>query len=346
MNDFRFATRQLIKNPGFTIIAVLVLALAIGANTAVLSLVNGLLLRPLPYKAPDDLVLLWERFPTQGLERIPVSAPEYLDYEKQTKSFEKIGAFNYAAYNLTTADVPERIVGAVVSPSVFSLLEVEPIRGRVFINVPATRHALFETEEPVGGIYLPFARGFQSDISYFVRFRSLAPGSEAAAADLIRRAVRDVDPSIPILSLRTFAQHLDSNLDLWLVRAGAALFSIFGALALGLAVVGLYGIKAYSVARRTREIGIRIALGAQAGAVLRMIMREGLVMLISGVAIGLLLAIATAKLLSGILYGVSALDPIAFTVAPLVLTIAALIATWLPARRATRVDPAQALRAE
>ena len=212
--------------------------------------------------------------------------------------------------------------------------------------VPATRHALFETEEPVGGIYLPFARGFQSDISYFVRFRSLAPGSEAAAADLLRRAVRDVDPSIPIISLRTFAQHLDSNLDLWLVRAGAALFSIFGALALGLAVVGLYGVKAYSVARRTREIGIRMALGAQAGAVLRMIMWEGSIMLISGVAIGLLLAIATAKILSGILYGVSALDPIAFTVAPLVLTLAALIATWLPARRATRVDPVQALRAE
>src|ERR1700730_11531873 len=77
--------------------------------------------------------------------------------------------------------------------------------------VPATRHALFETEEPVGGIYLPFARGFQSDISYFVRFHSLAPGSEAVAADLLRRAVRDVDPAIPIISLRTFAQHLDST---------------------------------------------------------------------------------------------------------------------------------------
>ena len=212
--------------------------------------------------------------------------------------------------------------------------------------VPATRHALFESEEPVGGIYLPFARGFQSDISYFVRFRSLAPGSEVAAADLLRRAVRDVDPSIPIISLRTFAQHLDSNVDLWLVRAGAALFSIFGALALGLAVVGLYGVKAYSVARRTREIGIRMALGAQAGAVLRMIMWEGSIMLISGVVIGLLLAIATAKILSGILYGVGALDPVAFTVAPAVLAVAALIATWLPARRATRVDPVQALRAE
>lgn len=212
--------------------------------------------------------------------------------------------------------------------------------------VPATRHALFETEEPVGGIYLPFARGFQSDISYFVRFRSLAPGSEAASADLLRRAVRDVDPSIPIISLRTFAQYLDSNLDLWLVRAGAALFSVFGTLALGLAVIGLYGVRAYSVARRTREIGIRMALGAQAGAVLRMFMQEGFIMLFSGVSIGLLLAIGTAKILSGILYGVRALDPIAFTVAAVVMTGAALVATWLPAKRATRINPVQALRSE
>ena len=212
--------------------------------------------------------------------------------------------------------------------------------------VPVTRHQLFEMEEPAGSIYLPFARGFQSDVSFFVRFRSLASGNEASTADLLRRTVRDVDPVIPILSLGTFAQYLDSNLDLWIVRAGAALFSIFGALALGLAVVGLYGVKAYSVARRTREIGIRIALGAQAGAVLKMIMGEGSIMLLSGVALGLLLAIATAKILSGILYGVGALDPIAFTVAPLVLTTAALIATWLPARRATRINPVQALRAQ
>ena len=211
--------------------------------------------------------------------------------------------------------------------------------------VPATRHALFE-KESAGGIYLPFARGFQSDVFFIVRFHSLPSGSDSTTADLLRRAVRDFDPSLPILSLRTFAQHLDSNLDLWLVRAGAALFPIFGGLALGLAVVGLYGVKAYSVARRTREIGIRMALGAQAGAVLRMIMREGSIMLVSGVAIGLLLAVATAKIVSGILYGVGALDPVAFTVAPAVLTVAALVAMWLPARRATRVDPVQALHAE
>jgi predicted permease len=211
--------------------------------------------------------------------------------------------------------------------------------------VPTTRHALFE-KDPSGAVYVPFAHGFQSNISYFVRFRSLTSGSEATTADLLRRTVRDVDPSIPIVSLKSFQQHLDSNLELWIVRAGAALFSIFGGLALGLAVVGLYGVKAYSVARRTREIGIRMALGAQPGMVLRMIMREGSIMLLSGVAIGLLLAVATGRILSGILYQVGSLDPIAFTVAPLLLAAAALVATWLPARRATQIDPIQALRTE
>jgi predicted permease len=211
--------------------------------------------------------------------------------------------------------------------------------------VPSTRIALFE-KELAGGIYLPFARGFQSDAFFFVRFHSLPPGSESTTADLLRRTVRDLDPSIPILSLRTFAQHLDSNLDLWLVRAGAALFSIFGGLALGLAIVGLYGVKAYSVARRTREIGIRMALGAKPTAVLRLIMGEGLIMLLSGIALGLLLATATGKILSGILYEVGAFDPIAFTAAPTLLAVAALVATWLPARRAAALNPVEALRYE
>ncbi|MEY2580139.1 MAG: hypothetical protein QOI49_2963, partial [Verrucomicrobiota bacterium] len=141
-------------------------------------------------------------------------------------------------------------------------------------------------------------------------------------------------------------QHLDSNFQLWVVRAGAAMFSVFGGLALGLAIVGLYGVKAYSVARRTREIGIRMALGAQPGTVLRMIMREGSIMLFSGIVIGLLLAAGTGKILSGMLYEVGVLDPVAFTFAPLTLVIAALFATWLPARRATRISPMAALRTE
>jgi putative ABC transport system permease protein len=132
LQEFRFALRNLIKTPGFTLVAVITIALAIAANTAVFSLVNALLIRPLPFKAPESLVLLFERFSAQGLDQIPVSAPEYLDWEKQTRSYERIAAFNFADFNLTGGDMPERIQGAVVTPSLFPLLGVQPVKGRVF----------------------------------------------------------------------------------------------------------------------------------------------------------------------------------------------------------------------
>ncbi len=124
------------------------------------------------------------------------------------------------------------------------------------------------------------------------------------------------------------------------------MFSIFGGLALGLAVIGVYGVKAYSVARRTREIGIRMALGAQGKTVQWMILREGLAMVSGGLALGLLLAFATGKIVSSILFQVSATDPFAFTLAPALLATAALLATWIPARRATKISPMAALRTE
>jgi len=132
IHEFRFAFRSLVKTPGFTLVAVITIALAIAANTAVFSLVNALLIRPLPFKAPQNLVLLFEKFSGQGLDQIPVSAPEYLDWEKQTRSYERIAAFNFADFNLTGGDMPERIQGAVVTPSLFPLLGVSPINGRVF----------------------------------------------------------------------------------------------------------------------------------------------------------------------------------------------------------------------
>ena len=193
---------------------------------------------------------------------------------------------------------------------------------------------------------MPFASGFQSNVFFHIRFAPGAAQNANATVDLIRRTVREVDGAVPVLSLQSYAQHLDSNLQLWVVRAGAALFSVFGGLALALAVVGVYGVMAYSVARRTREIGIRMALGAQRETVQWMILREGSVMLCFGVGLGLLFAAATGLLLSSVLYDVGALDPIAFTLAPLMLAIAALLATWLPALRATRIEPMTALRME
>ena len=132
IHELRYALRVLAKSPAFTLIAIATLALAIGANTAVISLVNALLVRPLPYRAPQQLVLLLQHFKAQNLDRIPVSPPEYVDYETRVQGLEKIGAFTYANFNLAGGEMPERIPGAVVSPSVLQLLGVNPIQGRVF----------------------------------------------------------------------------------------------------------------------------------------------------------------------------------------------------------------------
>src|SRR5437773_453244 len=130
--DLRFALRQLLKQWGFTAIAVLTLALAIGATTAVLSLVNTLLIRPLPYREPQQLVLLLQHFKSQSLERIPVSPPEFVDYKTRAHSFEALGAYGYTNFNVAGEDKPERIPGATVSAGVLPLLGVSPIKGRFF----------------------------------------------------------------------------------------------------------------------------------------------------------------------------------------------------------------------
>lgn len=132
LQELRLALRGLIKTPGFTAVAIITVALAIGASTAVFSLVNALLIRPLPFQAPQDLVLLFEKFSAQALDQIPVSAPEYLDYEKQLRSYDGVAAFDFANFNLTGGEMPERVQGAVVTPSLFPLLGVQPIKGRIF----------------------------------------------------------------------------------------------------------------------------------------------------------------------------------------------------------------------
>ena len=162
----------------------------------------------------------------------------------------------------------------------------------------------------------------------------------------LRQTIRAADERVPVLEVRTLRQQRDGNLMLWGVNTGARLFSVFGGVALLLAIIGVYGVKSYVVSRRTREIGIRMALGATSSDVLWLVLREGLTLTLAGVGVGLLFAWAVARAVSGLLYEVSALDPLVFAVAPAVLAASAMAASYLPARRATRVLPLTALRTE
>jgi predicted permease len=211
--------------------------------------------------------------------------------------------------------------------------------------VPRVRNGLFE-KKPQPHVYVPFAQSFHANAHLQLRTRAATPEAQATLLQTVRREIRQLDERLPVLTLRTFEDHLKASAEVWIVRTGAALFSMFGGLALLLAVVGVYGLKAYVVARRTREIGIRMALGARATDVVWMILRDGVKLTVVGIVIGLLLAAGVGKLLASQLYEVSALDPICFLTAPLVLIAAVLLACLIPARRAAKVDPMVALRSE
>jgi len=205
------------------------------------------------------------------------------------------------------------------------------------------RHDIFE-QEARPHAYVPFGALFRSSMTFHIRTHQGV--ADAAMLAAIRGELQRVDDRLPIISARTMTQHRDRSLTEWAVRAAATMFSIFGALALLVATIGVYGLKAYDVSRRTREIGIRMALGATSGDVERLVMREGMWTTIVGLTIGLLLAAGLGKLVSGLLYRVSPFDPVVLTTAALVLSTAAMLACYLPARRATRVVPLEALRSE
>lgn len=149
-----------------------------------------------------------------------------------------------------------------------------------------------------------------------------------------------------ILRIQTYRDRLATGLDAWIYRAGASIFAAFAAIALLLAVIGVYGVKSYVVSRRTREFGIRIATGAHPRALVGQVLREGGRITAIGIGIGLLLALGAGQLLQGFLYGVSGFEPLVLIAAPVTLLAASLLASYIPALRATRVDPTVALRAE
>jgi len=186
----------------------------------------------------------------------------------------------------------------------------------------------------------PLLQSYSSKMTLVVR----TTGNPETLSAAVREQIQSLDPNLPVTQITTLAERVDFAL--FSARLGAALLGAFGLLALGLAATGIYGVIAYCGAQRTQEFGIRMALGADGADVRRLVLREGLKVVLIGVTAGLALSLAATRLIAGFLYGVGANDPLTFVGVSLLLTAVALLACYLPARRATKVDPMVALRVE
>ena len=190
--------------------------------------------------------------------------------------------------------------------------------------------------------YVPFRQVYRADMGLTFYIRTAAPTS--AAVETMRREVAAVDPNVAIMDALPLGEHIVNTL--YPEKVAARLMSTLGGLALLLAAVGLYSVMAYSVSQRTHEIGIRMALGARSANVLRLVVGQGLALTLSGIAVGLAAALAFSRLLGSFLYGTSTADPATFLAVSGLLVGVALLASYIPARRATKVDPMVALRYE
>jgi predicted permease len=202
-------------------------------------------------------------------------------------------------------------------------------------------------EKPDPEVYLLFSQMPEKALSSFGRILHFAVRTTSEPSTLtsaIRSLAASVDENQPLYSVRTMEELYSESVAK--PRFQTAIFSLFGTVALTLAAVGVYGVMAYSVNQRTREIGIRMALGAQVGDVLRFVLRQGLALASAGAGIGLGAAIALTRFLTAYLYEIKATDAPTYIVVALVLSLVALLASYLPARRAVKIDPMTILRHE
>jgi predicted permease len=194
--------------------------------------------------------------------------------------------------------------------------------------------------EPEPTIYRPFAQNYSALASLIVR----TDGDPRGLTSAVRRGVAALDENLPPQNLQPLSETV--SLASWSARTGAAVLGVFGLLGLVLAAIGIYGVMSYSVSRRTREIGLRMAMGAETRDVIKLIFKQAMGLTLIGAVIGLMLAVAVTRLLASLLYGVTATDPATFAGVVLFVIGVAMLACYLPARRATKVDPMEALRCE
>jgi predicted permease len=214
-------------------------------------------------------------------------------------------------------------------------------RGKQFVQiVGVVKAANYQSlgEAPQSCIYIPLRQNYSDAMILYVHTER----DPSATLTAVQSEIRNIDPGLAVEDIRTGTKVIDQAL--WGAKIGVGLLGVFGLLALGLASVGLYGIMAYSVNQRRREIGVRMALGASEGSVSLLILRQGMMVVLSGVALGVGLAVLLGRALSHFLYGVTGSDLLSLGAASLILLLVAFLACYLPARSASRVDPLVALR--
>jgi predicted permease len=262
--------------------------------------------------------------------RIPLlSGRDFTDFDRENTT--PVAVINQAMANLLWPgqEALGKRFAIVQEPN---LLQVIGVVGTTVIG------QIGEDPQPVA--YFPMRQKYSPFSALVVR----TTGNPEALLGTVRTQVQQLDKNLAFTNTQTVQQLLGQGL--WPARMGAALLGLFGALALILASIGIYGVLAYSVAQRTSEIGLRMALGAQPRQVLGLVLRQGMLLALIGAGVGIVVALPVARLAAGLLYGVSATDPLTYAGITLLLMGVAVLACYIPARRATRIDPLVALRVD
>jgi MacB-like periplasmic core domain/FtsX-like permease family len=392
--DLRYGARMLLKRPSFTLIAVITLALGIGANAAIFSLINKVLLRPLPVAQPGRIVAINNTTVAATKERTFPTLFSYLNYRDlrdRNEILDGLIAYTMAPVSLSHAGFNERVWGYLVSGNYFDTMGAKAVLGRMISPeddrapgahpVAVLSHKCFERRfgadpsvvgreltvngrsftvigvAPPGFIglevnYVPeiwFPLMMQSEIrpgrewlnnrkreSLFLAGR-LKPGITAAQAE----------SSLKIIAAALAREYPNENEGMSIELSPPGLFGALGrGPILGFSTIGIFGVMSYTVSQRTREIGLRMALGAQTGEVVKLMLLQGMKLAALGAGIGLLISLALTRLVKNLLFGVSPTDPLTFGTIVLLLMSVALLACYFPARKAIKVDPIVALRQE